>query len=45
MDSVDLRLVARTLKTNTSLRSLHLTRKGLKDEDGVFLFKRLMQNH
>ena len=29
---------------NTSLRALHLIRKGLRDEDGFYLFKKLQDN-
>lgn len=43
-DSVDLRLLARALRNNTSLRALHLIRKGLSDADGAFLFRQLKNN-
>ena len=38
-------MLARALRNNTSLRALHLIRKGLSDADGAFLFRQLKNNN
>lgn len=38
------RILARTLESNTTLKELHLNRKGITDEAGAELIRALMKN-